>query len=141
MQTATPKYRISLKGRAGVEYFGDESHLIQVLTNLISNAIKYSPNADTVDVYVSRVSDFIKVSVKDFGMGIKEDDRKKIFERFYRVGAIQKDFPGMGIGLYICDQIIKNHSGSFWVESEPGKGSVFSFTLPLDQERKETDNA
>ncbi|EDM37802.1 two-component hybrid sensor and regulator [Pedobacter sp. BAL39] len=141
IQTATPKYQISLKGKAGTQYFGDESHLTQVLTNLISNGIKYAPDADEVEVYVSRVSNFIKVSVKDFGMGIKEDERKKIFERFYRVGAIQKNFPGMGIGLYICDQIIKNHNGSFWVESELGKGSVFSFTLPVDQDGREVDHA
>ena len=141
MQTATPKYRIKADGRAGVAYFGDESHLTQVLTNLISNAIKYSPDADEVEVHVSRVSDFIKVSVKDFGMGIKEDERKKIFERFYRVGAIQKNFPGMGIGLYICDQIVKNHGGSFWVESELGKGSVFSFTLPINYDAKEEGHA
>ncbi|MCD0487615.1 PAS domain S-box protein [Pedobacter sp. MC2016-14] len=140
MQTATPNYRIISKGKAGIPYFGDESHLIQVLTNLISNAIKYSPEADEVEIYVSKVSDFIKVSVKDYGMGIKEDEQKKIFERFYRVGAIQKNYPGMGIGLYICDQIIKNHGGSFWVESEPGEGSVFSFTLPINYHGKEKGN-
>ena len=141
MQTATPKYRIILKGEAKMQYLGDESHLTQVLTNLISNAIKYSPEANELEIYVSRVSDFIKVSVKDFGMGIREDERKKIFERFYRVGAIQKNFPGMGIGLYICDQIIKNHGGTLWVESEIGKGSVFSFTLPLTIAGEETKNA
>jgi PAS domain S-box-containing protein len=141
MQTATPNYRIIVKGKAGIPYFGDESHLTQVLTNLISNAIKYSPDANEVEIYVARVSDFIKVSVKDQGMGIKVDDRKKIFERFYRVGAIQKNFPGMGIGLYICDQILKNHGGSFWVESEVGKGSVFSFTLPLISGEKEVGDA
>ncbi|MHA4894669.1 PAS domain-containing sensor histidine kinase [Pedobacter sp. PWIIR3] len=141
IQTATPKYRIITRGTSGVSFYGDESHLTQVLTNLISNAIKYSPDANEVEVYVSRVSDFVKVSVKDFGMGIKEEERKKIFERFYRVGSIQKDFPGMGIGLYICDQIIKNHGGLFWVESELGKGSVFSFTLPLSAAGKENGNA
>lgn len=141
IQTATPKYRITVQGKAGIEYFGDESHLTQVITNLISNAIKYSPHVDEVEIYVSTVSDFVKVSVKDFGMGIKEDERKKIFERFYRVGAIQKNFPGMGIGLYICDQIIKNHGGSLWVESELGKGSVFSFTLPMVSVGRETEDA
>lgn len=135
LQTATPGYRIITKGKTGTWYFGDESHLTQVITNLISNAIKYSPDAREVEVYVTMVSDFIKVSIKDYGMGIKEDEQKKIFERFYRVGAIQKKFPGMGIGLYICDQIIKNHNGLLWVESEPGKGSVFNFTLPVNADR------
>ena len=139
MQTATPKYRILCKGKVGIQYFGDESHLTQVLTNLISNAIKYSPDANEVEIYVSRVSDFIKVSVKDHGMGVREDERKKIFERFYRVGTIQKNFPGMGIGLYICDQIIKNHGGALWVESELGEGSVFSFTLPVATGKENSD--
>jgi signal transduction histidine kinase len=141
MQTATPGYHIITKGTVGIQYFGDESHLTQVLTNLISNAIKYSPDAKEVEVYISMVSDFIKVSIRDYGMGIKEEELKKIFERFYRVGAIQRKFPGMGIGLYICDQIIKNHGGSLWVESELGIGSVFSFTLPVYRGGKENENA
>ncbi|MNY48156.1 Phytochrome-like protein cph1 [compost metagenome] len=82
------------------------------------------------------MSSFIKFSVRDYGLGIKEDDLKKVFERFYRVGEIQKNYPGMGIGLYICDQIIKNHKGTLWVESEPGKGSVFNFTLPVNLDKK-----
>ncbi|MBE9599550.1 PAS domain-containing sensor histidine kinase [Pedobacter sp. MC2016-24] len=133
LQTASPGYQITIQGNTGVIFNGDESHLIQVLTNLISNAIKYSPEATQVEIHISMVSNFIKVSVKDYGMGIKEDELKKIFQRFYRVGEIQKSYPGMGIGLYICDQIIKNHGGTLWAESKPGSGSVFSFTLPLDR--------
>lgn len=132
IQTASPAYKITLAGKTGLTFYGDESHLIQVLTNLISNAIKYSPNSTQVEIYISKVSNFIKVSVKDYGMGIKEEELKKIFQRFYRVGEIQKSYPGMGIGLYICDQIIKNHGGTLWAESTPGSGSVFSFTLPLN---------
>lgn len=133
IQTASPGYRITLKGHTGLIFNGDESHLIQVLTNLISNAIKYSPDSTQVEIHTSKVSNFIKVSVKDQGMGIKEDELKKIFQRFYRVGEIQKSYPGMGIGLYICEQIIKNHGGTLWAESKLGSGSVFSFTLPLDR--------
>src|SRR5215217_6409825 len=140
LQTATPNYRITATGKAGIEYNGDESHLVQVLTNLISNAIKYSPEGSDVAIFTSRVSNFIKVSIKDQGMGIKEDELKKIFTRFYRVGEIQKHYPGMGIGLYICDQIIKNHGGTLWAESEVGKGSVFSFTLPIEQTGKGQEN-
>jgi light-regulated signal transduction histidine kinase (bacteriophytochrome) len=61
-----------------------------------------------------------------------EKDQKRLFERIFRVGEIQQRFPGMGIGLYICDQIIKNHGGTLWLESEKGKGSTFSFTLPIN---------
>lgn len=127
---ATPSSKIKVEGATGTTLFGDESHIIQVLVNLISNAIKYSPDSDEVNVYLSKVSNFVKVSVTDKGMGIHPDELKKIFERFYRVSSTQKSFPGMGIGLYICEQIVKNHGGTLWAESKVGEGSTFSFTLP-----------
>ena len=133
MRAANKDHHIMVKGKATNNYVGDESHLIQVLNNLLSNAIKYSPQSREVVVYLSTVSNYLKVSVIDRGMGISIEDQKRIFERFYRVGDIQQHFPGMGIGLYICDQIIKNHEGTLWVESEKGKGSTFSFTLPLNE--------
>jgi signal transduction histidine kinase len=104
-----------------------------VINNLLSNAIKYSPENKLIIVHLSRVSNFAKFSITDQGMGIKQEDHKKIFDRFFRVDDIQKRFPGMGIGLYICDQIIKNHGGTLWVESVPSEGSTFSFTLPLNK--------
>jgi PAS domain S-box-containing protein len=131
LQAATKSHQITIEGRAGTLILGDESHLIQVMNNLLSNAIKYSPESNQILVYVNQVSDYLKVSVTDYGMGIKMEDQSKIFDRFYRVSEIQQRFPGMGIGLYVCDQIIKNHGGTLWVESEEGKGSTFSFTLPL----------
>ncbi|RYY30592.1 MAG: PAS domain-containing protein [Sphingobacteriaceae bacterium] len=131
IQSATKSHQITVKGTATNRYLGDESHIVQVINNLLANAIKYSPNSPEITVYLSLVSDYLKVSVTDKGMGISQDDQKKIFDRFFRVGEIQQRFPGMGIGLYVCDQIIQNHSGSLWVESEKGKGSTFSFTLPL----------
>lgn len=133
IQSATQSHNILIKGNTGEEVIADESHIIQVINNLLSNAIKYSPDHKSVIVYLSRVSNFLKFSVKDEGMGIKMEDQKKIFDRFYRVGDVQQRFPGMGIGLYICEQIIKNHGGTLWVESEHGQGSTFSFTLPLSK--------
>ncbi|WP_114941817.1 ATP-binding protein [Mucilaginibacter endophyticus] len=62
-------------------------------------------------------------------------EQQKIFERFYRVGDVQRQFRGMGTGLYISSEIIKNHDGTLWVETKPGKGSLFSFTLPLDRSK------
>ncbi|WP_443946977.1 PAS domain-containing protein [Pedobacter sp. AW1-32] len=121
---------IRIEGKANNMVFADESHLIQVLNNLISNAVKYGADSKEILIYVSNVSNYVKVSVTDYGMGITVENQKKIFDRFYRVGEIQERFPGMGIGLYICDQIIKNHGGTLWVESEKGKGSTFSFTIP-----------
>jgi PAS domain S-box-containing protein len=132
IQAASNHHKIHISGTSGIVVSADESHIVQVLNNLLSNAIKYSPDADAVQVHISRVSEFVKVSIADEGMGISSEDQKKVFERFFRSGDIQQRFPGMGIGLYICEQIIKNHNGTLWVESEMGKGSTFSFTLPVN---------
>lgn len=132
IQSASSNHEIKITGSSGIIVAADESHIIQVLNNLLSNAIKYAPDAEKVHVHISKVSEYVKVSVKDEGMGISLEDQKKIFERFFRAGEIQQRFPGMGIGLYICEQIIKNHNGTLWVESEKGKGSTFSFTLPIN---------
>mgnify|MGYP003575794748 CR=1 FL=1 len=133
IQNANASHHIKVTGSVSELVHGDESHLAQVVTNLLSNAIKYSPNANEIVMHVSTVSNYVKVSVQDFGLGIGADEQAKIFERFYRVDATQKKFPGMGIGLYICDQIIKNHHGTLWVDSERGTGSIFSFTIPIQQ--------
>jgi len=131
IRTASPKRNIELIGNIKRPFLGDESHLIQVVSNLLSNAIKYSPEDSDIIVHVSNISNFIKFSVTDQGMGISEEEQSKIFERFYRVGEVQRHYPGMGIGLYICQQIIQNHGGTIWVESQKNTGSTFSFTLPF----------
>lgn len=130
--TANRGYEIKLTGKVGQVVYGDESNLAQVVTNLISNAIKYAPESKKIMVHVAIVSEFVKVSVRDFGIGISIGEQAKIFDRFYRISDIQKEYPGMGIGLYICDQIIRNHNGNLWVDSTPGEGSTFSFTLPIN---------
>ncbi|WP_312336468.1 PAS domain S-box protein [Sphingobacterium sp.] len=131
MRLGVPGADISFSGDTGSMVAGDELQIIQVLNNLLSNAIKYSPESKKVEVSVHRVANFVKVSVRDYGMGINYQDRLKIFERFFRVSHIQKKFPGLGIGLYVSHEIIVNHKGTLWVESEPGEGSTFNFTLPI----------
>jgi len=131
LSLAAPNHKISLSGSTQSDVLGDELQISQVINNLISNAIKYSPGSDNVEVYLSKVGNFVKVSVKDYGMGINAQDKAKIFERFFRARDIQKKFPGLGIGLYISHEIIVNHNGTLWVESEVGEGSTFSFTLPI----------
>lgn len=128
---AVPGYEIKLSGATGATIIGDESQILQVINNLLSNAIKYSPDSQKVDVAIHTVSNFVKVSVRDYGMGINYQDRLKIFERFFRASHIQKKFPGLGIGLYVSHEIIANHKGTLWVESEVGEGSTFNFTLPI----------
>ncbi|UZT96521.1 PAS domain-containing protein [Chryseobacterium fluminis] len=128
---ATPEYKINIISNTKADILGDELQISQVINNLVSNAIKYSPGKDKIDVYCNRVGNFVKVSVKDYGMGISQQDQAKIFDRFFRARDIQKKFPGMGIGLYICHEIIAKHNGTLWVESEIGSGSTFNFTLPI----------
>ncbi|MFC7345711.1 PAS domain S-box protein [Chryseobacterium zhengzhouense] len=131
LSVAAPNHTITFNGKTNAVIMGDELQISQVLNNLISNAIKYSPGSDKVEVYISKVGNFVKVSVRDYGMGISDQDKTKIFDRFFRVRDIQKKFPGLGIGLYISHEIIANHNGTLWVESEIGEGSTFSFTLPI----------
>ncbi len=111
----------------------DREKIELVITNLISNAIKYSPMYSTVQVAcVTREDRKVEVSVKDEGMGIQPEDQGHLFDRFYRVENQQTaSIAGFGIGLYICKEIIERHKGKIWVESEPGRGSTFSFSLPL----------
>ena len=115
-----------------VTVFGDRERIGQVLTNLITNAIKYSPNADKIMVRSSVSGNEIQLSVKDFGIGIPKANLSRVFEQFYRVsGDMQHTFPGLGLGLYITAEIIKREHGKIWVTSEEGKGSTFCFSLPL----------
>jgi PAS domain S-box-containing protein len=132
LRASAGTHQVVLSGKVGTAVMGDESHITQVINNLVSNAIKYGPDSSEVGVHVSRVGEFVKLTVSDKGIGISPEDQRKVFERFFRSGEIQKHYPGMGIGLYICEQIVKNHGGTIWVNSEKGKGSTFSFTIPIN---------
>ena len=100
------------------------------------NAIKYSPDADSVELYVERNDKFVRIKVKDQGIGIYKKDHSKIFERFYRVeGKSEQTFPGFGIGLFIASEIIQRHHGTIAVESEKNKGAIFKITLPVTSEK------
>ena len=109
----------------------DRDKLGQVITNLISNAVKYSPVGSVIHVACITQNGHALVSVKDQGIGISKEDVPKLFERYYRVKSQTNNIGGFGIGLYLCDEIIKQLDGKLWVESEIGKGSTFYFTVPL----------
>ncbi|SFH12004.1 PAS domain S-box protein [Pedobacter insulae] len=112
--------------------FGDRERIGQVITNLITNAIKYSPNSDQVVIGTKLVENEVVLCVEDFGVGIAGDKLNRVFEQFYRVsGDMQHTFPGLGLGLYISAEIVKREHGRIWVNSEPGKGSKFCFALPM----------
>jgi signal transduction histidine kinase len=109
---------------------GDQQRIEQVIINLISNAIKYSPKADRVIVKSFDMDDKIQVTVQDFGIGIEHAHLDRIFSRFYRVENLAAHMSGLGIGLYISQEIIRRHNGNLWVTSTPGQGSTFYFELP-----------
>jgi PAS domain S-box-containing protein len=136
MQHTTDKHKISFD--TSVEaclIAGDSQRIEQVVANLLSNAIKYSPNADRVEVELHCTADDATVSIGDYGLGIAPDKLEHIFSRFYRVDDISSNISGLGIGLYLSQEIIDRHHGQLWVESEPGKGSVFHFKLPVKTAR------
>ncbi|MFL5699064.1 MAG: CheR family methyltransferase [Ktedonobacteraceae bacterium] len=110
----------------------DEARIEQVLSNLISNAIKYSPAEKPVVIGIERTGDEVIVAVRDEGHGMSEEQQAHVFERFYRAHSEENGtVEGLGLGLYIAHEIITQHGGRICVESEPGKGSTFYFSLPL----------
>src|SRR5690606_23753396 len=113
---------------------GDRDRLIQVVINLISNAVKFT-DTGTITCRAIRRDGEVVISVIDTGVGIAPADQPKVFERFKQVGDTLTDKPkGTGLGLSICKEIVEHHGGRIWVESEPGRGSTFSFTLPVHAE-------
>jgi PAS domain S-box-containing protein len=132
LQFTAPKHKLITKLDTFPEIYGDKERIGQVLTNLITNAIKYSPDSELITIMTSCASNIVTVSVIDSGVGIPKDLQEKIFNQFFRVGnSMQNTYPGLGLGLYISSEIIKRIGGRIWVESEGGNGSKFCFTIPL----------
>ena len=110
----------------------DSKRVEQVLRNLLDNAIKYSPEGGTITVQAYPDNAQILIAVSDEGIGIPAEEWDRIFERFHRVeNAITRRMRGAGLGLAVCQGIVEAHGGRIWVESQPGAGSTFCFTLPL----------
>ncbi len=132
MQRTTKHHKIERKLDKSAHMWGDRYRTGQVLTNLLNNAIKYSPDAEKVIVSSKSEKGGITVSVEDFGIGIDKKVIDNLFKRFFRVSdPIMNTFPGLGLGLYISSEIIKRQGGKIWVKSVRGKGSTFSFWLPV----------
>ena len=109
----------------------DEDKIGSVITNLISNAVKYSPKGKLISLKCEVVGKHAQVSVRDEGMGLSPADQEKVFDRYFRVESGNNHISGFGIGLYLSAEIIHGHDGKIWVQSEPGKGATFYFSLPL----------
>jgi PAS domain S-box-containing protein len=125
------KHAISYKGDRSIEVFADEHKIEQVLLNLVNNAVKYAPNSADIIIEVGQMPDKVKISVTDKGNGISKKDVPFLFDRYFQVKKDRNYTKGLGLGLYISATIIKQHDGHIGVESEPGNGSTFWFTLPL----------
>ena len=134
MEQANPQVKFIKKGQINTEIFGDEMRIEQVIINFITNAIKYAPDSDEVHFTSELRGDEIYFSVKDFGIGMAKEHQQQIFDKFYRVEETSERFQGLGIGLYICQEIIERHEGKIGVNSEPDEGSEFYFTIPLHPE-------
>jgi len=105
----------------------DKDRVAQVLSNLLSNALKFTPPGGTVTVAIEDIKGSLKVSIKDTGIGIPEYQKIRIFERFAQIGNKRRS--GLGLGLYISKTLVESHQGKIWVNSAPGEGSEFCFTL------------
>ncbi len=112
------------------EVFADADMLRRVLINLLENAIKFTPAEGKIHISARRDGDFVEICVSDTGPGIPPADQERIFQKFTRL--VSKDGPrGLGLGLAYCRLAVLGHGGEIWVESHPGKGSEFKFTMPI----------
>ncbi len=132
IQSAYNSHTIEIQGNIPNNVYADHDRIEQVVINLLTNAVRYSPQSKKIIVTLNSYVNEIKIGVQDFGIGIAKEYQNRIFDRFYQVSSSNSHpTSGLGIGLYITNEIVKRHSGRLWVESEVGKGSVFYFTLPV----------
>jgi signal transduction histidine kinase len=131
-ELGTTTHKIIRKVKCQAEVYADRERIRQVITNLIENAIKYSPRGENIIVELKCKNHSARLSVRDFGIGIPVDEQQKVFDRYYRSeNRSTENFSGLGLGLYISSEIIKQHGGKIRVKSKPNKGSTFYFNLPL----------
>ncbi|MCX7912320.1 MAG: HAMP domain-containing histidine kinase [Dehalococcoidales bacterium] len=114
---------------------GDGLRLEQVMLNLLTNATKFTPEGGTITVRAHPQVDTVVVSVQDNGVGIAKEEQSRLFKPYSRIDADRQRQPGLGLGLALAKQVVEMHGGRIWVESEPGKGSTFSFALPRNPVR------
>jgi signal transduction histidine kinase len=132
LQVTTDIHKIHFIAKESKMITGDRYRIGQVITNLISNAIKYAPNTKKVNVIVENKRKGVVIAIHDFGPGIAKEDQVKLFEPFFRAKNTQSA-KGTGIGLFISSRIVERHKGKLWVESKIGKGAVFYLWLPTNR--------
>jgi len=124
------KYNLMISGDAEAAVFADEHRIEQVVVNFVNNAVKYAPRSRDIYLNIEPADGYVRISVRDNGDGIDPAIQPYIFDRYYRADHKGKKYSGLGLGLYISSEIIKRHAGEIGVESRPGQGSTFWFTLP-----------
>lgn len=129
---SNPEFKILKNGTVEKEVYADEARIEQVIINFLTNAIKYSPGTNEVQINLEAIGDNIYLGVRDFGIGIDQEMQKHVFDKFYRVEESAIRFQGLGIGLYISAEIIRRHSGEIGVKSQAGEGSEFYFKIPVN---------
>lgn len=134
IQATIAKHQILVEGTVSRHVVGDGERLGQVLTNLLTNAVKYSPQADRIIVRLAETPDGVTIEVQDFGIGIDPEHLDQVFDRFYRVTSEdEKTFPGLGMGLYISHEIVRRHGGTMEVTSvkgaAPSSASLFRMAM------------
>jgi CheY-like chemotaxis protein len=150
-QCAQKSLHLTVEVEPGVgSVLGDRKRLTQVVTNLVSNACRYTPEGGHIKMTLLRSDSAVRVDVSDTGIGIAPEDQSKIFQRFYRVNhPLVQEVSGTGLGLPITKMLVEMHGGRIWVDSKEGQGSTFTFVLPVhtaepeeaadvDEERRRT---
>lgn len=132
MTQSNPEFKIHKKGSVNCEIYGDEMRIEQVIVNFLTNAIKYSPGTNEIQLTVNVENDELYVAVKDYGIGMLPEQLNHVFDKFYRVEETSQRFQGLGIGLYISAEIIKRHGGRIGVNSTYNEGSEFYFIMPTN---------
>jgi len=126
-----PDFNFVMVGNVSAKIQGNDVRLEQVIINFINNAIKYAPKSKEIQLITEIRDKHLYFGVKDFGIGISKENQENVFTKFFRVTESGVPIQGLGIGLYICSEILKRHNAAFGVESEPGKGSTFYFSIPF----------
>jgi len=123
---------LNVEPQADINLLADPKKLKQIMFNLLTNAVKFTPDAGSVEISAKRSEDFIEIAVKDSGIGIKPEDLSKLFQTFSQIeSTYSKTVEGTGLGLALTKKLVELHGGEIWVESEFGKGSKFAFKIPL----------
>jgi PAS domain S-box-containing protein len=134
MQHLSAEHKLNLNGRTHKKMLGDRNRMEQVLTNLISNAVKFSPGAKKVDITTGCEGNTIRISVEDYGVGMEPENANRVFERFYRAAHTSHWSTGLGLGLFISSEIVKRHNGTLSVNSKLNVGTKFCVKLPCSNQ-------